>query len=74
MYFAVLNPQDQYFSCISRLVKIIKNPKENTSNMLDVEEVNHNGYYPISPNKLDVKLHRAKNKLKLYLPVVNFNC
>jgi hypothetical protein len=46
MYFAVLNQQDQYFSCISRLVKIIKNPKENTSNMLDVEEVNHNGYYP----------------------------
>ena len=42
--------------------------------MLDVEEVNPNGYYPISLNKLDVKLHRAKNKLKLYLPVVNFNC
>ena len=41
--------------------------------MLDVKEVNPNGYYLISPNELDVKLHRAKDKLKLYLPGVNFN-
>jgi hypothetical protein len=41
--------------------------------MLDAEEVNPNGYYSISPNKLDAKLHRAKDKLKLYLLEVNFN-
>ncbi len=39
------------FSCVSRSVKIIKNPKGNTSSMLDAEEVNPNGYYGISPNK-----------------------
>ena len=42
------------FSRVSRSVKIIKNPKGDTSSRLNVEEVNPNGYYRLSPNKNNV--------------------
>jgi len=41
-------------SRVSRSVKIIKNPKGDTSSRLNVEEVNPNGYYRLSPNKNNV--------------------
>ena len=42
------------FSRVSRSVKIIKDPKGDTSSRLNVEEVNPNGYYRLSPNKNNV--------------------
>ena len=44
----------EYFSRVSRSVKIINNPKGDTSSRLNVEEVNPNGYYRLSPNKNNV--------------------
>ena len=41
-------------SRVSRSVKIKKNPKGDTSSRLNVEEVNPNGYYRLSPNKNNV--------------------
>ncbi|RLA91823.1 MAG: hypothetical protein DRG69_09715, partial [Deltaproteobacteria bacterium] len=52
-----IEPKEPYYffvpkiSRVSRSVKIIKNPKGDTSSRLNVEEVNPNGYYRLSPNK-----------------------
>ena len=48
------NITKEKFSRVSRSVEIIKNPKGDTSSRLNVEEVNPNGYYRLSPNKNNV--------------------
>ena len=50
----LMKKEGKDFSRVSRSVKIIKNPKGDTSSRLNVEEVNPNGYYRLSPNKNNV--------------------
>ena len=51
----LLDPEEgEEISRVSRSVKIIKDPKGDTSSRLNVEEVNPNGYYRLSPNKNNV--------------------